>query len=243
MASFGGSQVVRVQFTLRADLDFGEAPFAVGGIVQLGNVHDIGNPGSGAKACGLPLYTSSKDYPLWKSRVVELPAESDISYGYIVHQGGRFHRWEDVAPTRVLKLAVVRQQAKAVVILDDFGKGQTQPEKVETLPGPDVDLRRLTSDATEPGVEPGPAGQPLGPRPRPQTDAPAEFVRSLGQTDAVQINSADGVVVVSYRLPVKVRISHVVRRGPESLLTSTPIALPGATRAVAAKRLGGAMGL
>ncbi|CAM9491363.1 unnamed protein product, partial [Chrysoparadoxa australica] len=83
----------QVQFVVEATLGYGEVVYVCGSCASLGG----GDPKRAVE-----LHTDPESYPTWTSELLAIPTEEEVNYKYCVFTGGEFQRWEDIPRDRIL---------------------------------------------------------------------------------------------------------------------------------------------
>lgn len=126
----------------------------------------------------VPLYTSADRYPIWKSDCVALPHGCELQYKYAVFEAGKFKRWESISCNR----QVLAEYAETTndVLDDDTGQGEIDKK------GSGVSICASATSSS-----PSLTKSLLG-------------AREMNASKSTPIGTTDGVIVVSYYLPVLV---------------------------------------
>jgi len=213
-----------VQFKVKAEVGYGEELVVCGSCAVLGNFDP---------KHGIRLATNPNDYPIWTSSLVCLPRpDENIEYKYVIFRGGNFHRWEDVPSNRSIssqldpaqgpfgfndtldsfsdkKLPQIKYRLRNVSNVSGEGTRATGGVAFDltdkTISLEDGESGRLGSGVSD-NSQQMPSRRSSGPYPG---GGGAYHQRkrssSLGSVDDVTISTQDGVVVVSYFLPVEVQ--------------------------------------
>lgn len=199
-----------LQFKVTANVGFGEEVVLCGSCAALGNF---------VPEHGIRLCTSSVDYPVWTSDIVVVP-NADLEYKYCVFRNGKFNRWETVLKNRIIKSLPPNQ--------GPFGFN----DKLDEDPKPNrpsirIGARVQTGSTPRKGVAfelPGSEDYTVDLDDRAECSSVAFHTSDQGRTRAdsgqkftsprrrtsshmdedVTLTGQDGVVVVSYFLPVDV---------------------------------------
>uniref|UniRef100_A0A7S2RRW3 CBM20 domain-containing protein n=2 Tax=Mucochytrium quahogii TaxID=96639 RepID=A0A7S2RRW3_9STRA len=174
--AYAETEFTQVTFKVVAPVQYGETLHVVGDVPALG---------SGDLKYAVPLVTTPEMFPAWFSQhAIPLASGRTIRYRYAIFSGGNFSRWEG------------REEPRTVLV----SKGVSQVVE-DTL-----DLKFLKSGTSSSSRPESPAKQ------MPQVKKLSRSFDSgerQGQTQdrrrkGIDLDSEDGVVIISYFLPVKI---------------------------------------
>lgn len=170
--------MIEMEFRVTAALRIGEEVRVSGNVPALG----CNDPYR-----SIPLFTSSATFPMWTSREpIFLPGDAGaVTYRYCVFSGGKFSRWETNGGF-VRNLWPERSDGALRVVTDVFGSAPVD----DVLPAP---LHRTSSYR---------AKAQTGSFKAKQYAAWARKLNIDGDVGGGDVSTQDGVIIVSYFLPV-----------------------------------------
>ncbi|CAM9975335.1 unnamed protein product [Pylaiella littoralis] len=175
-----------LSFAVEAKLGHGEVIYVCGSC-----------PSLGAKdpSRALRLVTDPSSYPVWSSEPVPVPLDQKVTYRYCVVAGGKLKRWEDISIDRELD-AVTEPSAAPVMVEDVLDKYKSKGGGMNFLAGffrgsgvPQGDMMRSVKFTA-------------ANRTSLQTSMMALRAKTVAKEKSAAITTRDGVVVVSFFLPV-----------------------------------------
>eukprot|EP00612_Vaucheria_litorea_P006132 CAMPEP_0171470926 /NCGR_PEP_ID=MMETSP0946-20130122/414_1 /TAXON_ID=109269 /ORGANISM="Vaucheria litorea, Strain CCMP2940" /LENGTH=1149 /DNA_ID=CAMNT_0012000347 /DNA_START=172 /DNA_END=3621 /DNA_ORIENTATION=- len=204
-----------VKFEVIAELGHGEVPFVTGTCASLGNM----DPN-----CSIKLWTTPDTYPVWQSLPLALPLHQVVLYKYGVFSGGEFKRWENIKDDRILDMVTtattvplattgdvidVEQETDLIGNFNFSIDGEEIQEDTEPLGTSEnsMDKQKIEKNKSMPfrrreGSVDAIRIPPQQPGMKFATRASVTGMRSETWKTESSISSYDGVVVVSFFLPV-----------------------------------------
>jgi trehalose 6-phosphate synthase/phosphatase len=177
--SRSNQSVIEVVFKVNAKLRHGEDVRISGNVPALG----CNNP-----ARSLPLTTSPSEYPWWYTNEgLFLPGERNtVQYRYCIFSGGKFNRWESDKHDFVRTLNFDIQDGSAKKVIDLLGKLSTECNPESLQGASTLNKSMLITKSTEVHMARAKQFQ--------------EWNKNVNIDNS--INDKDGVLIVSYFLPV-----------------------------------------
>lgn len=193
----GRGDVVGVSFNVVAPLERGETICLVGDVAALG---------SGDHRYGVQLVTDPDVFPEWyTAQPIPLPPDQTISYRYCILSGGELSRWEELPDGESRKL---------------FVESPTTINDILQIPGTDNRTDGGDEDDDQSSASRFRSTQHKLPTRQQSSDNQERMSHREKRRKGLDLESTDGVMVVSHFLPVKIQRSNI--RPPSSPEGDTP---------------------